>query len=297
MKAVLVCILSSLDSAAALDFLRHLAGMPPAAGSNVDQPVAWLSVSPSVAVQWLPEEGRFSVRCEGDSGEDGRWSVGRMESVGQAILEFVGTEIKSGGLLGEFFLECLTRVAAILCFDVNYEPQLLSVRKEMKSLALPETAKKSKDASPALLAVEQKMSSPTLREAFHRSLVLYLTAALSENMTAAVLEQTDVAQLLEVLSVVVGCHAHIVTSKQGSSSSPLNLLVVQPDLGELLGGPITLSIGLGYLSAILGAAEVSLLQSYYTVYIQYSHYTILSLYNTIQHFNILSIQYYIHVFK
>ena len=266
MKAVLVCILSSLDSAAALDFLRHLAGMPPAAGSNVDRPVVWLSVSPSVAVQWLPEEDRFSVRCEDDGGEEGRWSVGRMESVGQAMLELVGTEIKSGGLLGEFFLECLTRVAAILCLDVNYEPQLLSIRKEMKSLTLPETTKKSKYASSALLAVEQKMSSPTQREAFHRSLVLYLTAALSENLTAAVLEQTDVAQLLEVLSVVVGCHAHFVTSKQGSpspsSSSPLNLLVVQPDLGELLGGPITLSIGLGYLSAILGAAEVSLLQSY-----------------------------------
>ena len=37
-----------------------------------------------------------------------------------------------------------------------------------------------------------------------------------------------------------------------SSSSPLNF---QPDLDQMLGGPITLSIALGYLSAVLSGAK------------------------------------------
>ena len=100
-------------------------------------------------------------------------------------------------------------------------------------------------------------------ESYRRSLALYLMAALSEENTSHVLEQTDTTALLEILAVAVECHAHITsrTNESLSSSSPsVSLLVVGPDLDHMLGGPITLSIALGYLSAILtGANQVELL--------------------------------------
>ena len=254
MAGLLVGVLNSLDSATVILFLRHLVGMPPA----TEAMVKWASIAPGITAQWSSEGNNLCVRCGGEGGEEeGGWSVEKMESVGKAILELVGTELKSSRLLGQFFIECLTYVVAILCQDVNYQTELPSVQKEMKQLTSMRTAKTSKSASPALLAIERRMREPTQREAFQHSLALYLTAAFSENMTSEVLAQADMVQLLQVLAVVIECHAHLVTRKQYSrtSSSPLNLLVVKPDLSEMLGGPITLSIALGYLSAILGGAR------------------------------------------
>lgn len=251
MKDLLVNVTNSMDSTSVILFLRHMSGMPPRSEGIVE----WTSVSPCVSIEWPLEKSEvLRVKCVGD-GEEGRWSVEKMESQGQTILELVGTEIKSRQLLGQFFVECLTCIAATLCLDVDYQIHLSSVQREMKQMKT--TRKPSDGASSVLLDVEKRMAKPSPAEAFYHSLWLYLTAALSENKTSEVLEQTDVSQLLNVLSVVVECHAHLVTRKQdnSSSSSPPNLLVIQPNLDQMLGGPITLSIALGYLSALLGGAR------------------------------------------
>ena len=251
--ALLFGVLNSMDSPAVILFLRHLAGMPLATRDTIQ----WVSVSPSVAVEWPSEGSTLCVRsvC---GGEEGRWSVERMESVGQAVLKLVRTELKScRQLLGQFFIECLTCVVAILCLDINYQTkQLPSVQKEMERILSAQTTKTSDGASSVLLDIEEKLNEPTQAEAFQRSLALYLTAALSENATSEVLEQADTAQLLSLLSVIVECHACVVMRQNDitttSPSSPLNF---QPDLDQMLGGPITLSIALGYLSAVLSGAK------------------------------------------
>lgn len=252
MKDLLVNVINSMDSTSVILFLRYMSGMPPLSEGIVE----WTSVSPCVSIEWPSEKGKvLRVSCVGDGGE-GRWSVEKMESLGQAILELVGTEIKSRQLLGQFFVECLTCIAATLCLGMDYQTHLPSVQREMTQMKT--TRKQSDGASSVLLDVEQRMAKPSPTEAFHHSLWLYLTAALSENKTSEVLEQTDTSQLLNVLSVVVECHAHLVARKQDNSSSsspPPNLLVIQPDLDQMLGGPITLSIALGYLSALLGGAR------------------------------------------
>ena len=94
--------------------------------------VNWASVSPSIMIEW-PLEGRsLCVKSVSGDGEEGRWGVEKMESVGQAILKLVGTELKLSQIVGKFFIECLTCVAANLCQDLAYQADLASVKKEIK---------------------------------------------------------------------------------------------------------------------------------------------------------------------
>ena len=244
---MLVSVINSLDSSSVLEFLRCVSGLL----LTQQKRAGWVTVSPEISIECSSEGGVLCVRSV--SGEVGEmWSVGRMERVGQAILSLVATELKSSQLLGRFFLSCLTSVVAILCLDTSYSPPHPSVQEDMKLLSRSTEA--STTSSTVLLDVERKMKGASGPEAYHRSLVLYLTAALSESFTDDVLEQSDTVQLLSVLSVAVKCHAHFVTSKHESSSS-VDLLQIQPDLDRMLGGPITLSIAVGYLSAILGGAK------------------------------------------
>ena len=271
MCGVLLSVLSPLDPAAVTSFLRHLAGFPTT--QSTDQLVEWVAMAPGIAVQWSQGGGGLCLRTVGkeeeeeeeeEGGGDGeqkivgavgeRWSVERMESVGQAIVELFVVELKSRGLVGRFFIECLTHVAAVISKDVGFQPETQSVKEEMEALLVRPGAERSDGASSALLTVEQNMTTPTRREAFRRSLALYLTASLSENVSSDILEQANLPRLFEVLSVVMECHAHLTTSGDGSSS-PLQLLVAQPDLDRVLGGPISLSIALGYLTAVLGGGK------------------------------------------
>ena len=252
--SVLGFLVNSLESADKIWFLRHLAGMPRV---RSDGGVEWIPVSPEVSFECLSEEGGLCVgRVEG--GEREMWSAERMEKEGRAILELVGTLLSR--LTGPLFLECLTCAVAILCQDLGYQTQLSRVRTEMKAHSLlrnPQKKPSKLSASSALLDVEKETRELTRAELYRRSLALYLTAALSEEKTSDILEQVERRALLEVLGVALECHAHIVTRKSEKFSS-LGLLVVQPDLEQVLGGPITLSISLGYLSAILtGANQVT----------------------------------------
>ena len=178
-----------------------------------------------------------------------------MERDGKAILELLGKLFKSSHLIGQFFLECLTRVAAILCRDVDHLPTVPRVKQEMKTLSSLQ-GQLNQSASSVLLDIERDTHQLSQAESYHRSLALYLTAVLSEERTSDVIEQADQETLLQVLAVVIECHAHLVTRKKKTlSDSPVDLLLVQPDLQSVLGGSITLSVALGYLSAILTAAN------------------------------------------
>ena len=258
MVSVLVTIFNSLDSMDKVKFLRHVAGMPPSTAGGVK----WIAVSPQVSLTY-PSEGRGLSVGGGEEGE--MWSVERMERDGRAMIDLVGAVLRSSQLIGPFFVECLTCVVAILCEDLGYQPRVSRIRTEIKSRSSVEEHPKSSkpSASSVLLEVERRSGEVTRAESYRRSLVLYLTAALSEESTSHVLEQTDTTTLLEILAIAVECHAHIASRKNDSlsSSSPsVNLLVVGPDLDRILGGPITLSIALGYLSAILtGVNQVEIL--------------------------------------
>ena len=248
--SVMVAILNSLESVDKVQLLRHLAGMPPSRAGGV----RWVPVSPEVSLRF--ETGWRGLCVERVKGGEGEiWSVERMEEDGRAMVELLGIVLRSSQLTGQFFLECLTCVAAILCQDLGYQSQAPNIRTEIKAMSSMKKSQKSSATSSVLLDIEGKSQELTQAESYRRSLALYLTAALSEEKTSDILEQTDTRRLLQLLAVVVDCHAHIVTRKKNKMSSSLNLLVVQPDLDQMLGGPITLSIALGYISAILTGAN------------------------------------------
>ena len=251
MASVLVGIFNSLEEGDKIDFLRCLAGMSPATQCAVQ----WVSVAPEVHLEFS-ERGVCVGRVSGEVEEV--WSAERMERDGKAILELLGKLFKSSHLIGQFFLECLTRVAAILCRDVDHLPTVPRVKLEMKTLSSLQGPLNQSEpsASSVLLDIERDTHQLSQAESYHRSLALYLTAALSEERTSDVIEQADQETLLQVLAVVIECHAHLVTRKKKTlSDSLVDLLVVQPDLQSVLGGSITLSVALSYLSAILTAAN------------------------------------------
>ena len=223
--------------------------MPPSSAGGVK----WIAVSPDVSLSYPAKERGLSV------GRVGVGSVERMEKDGGAIVELLGTILAPSQLIGGFFTECLTCVVTFLCMDIGYQTQSSRIKTEIKShLSVqvdPKLSKSSSAASSVLLDIEKETGERKQAELYHRSLALYLTAALSEERTSTVLQQTDTTELLEILAVAVECHAHTVTRKNQTLSSSVDLLVVQPDLDSMLGGPISLSIALGYLSAILAGAD------------------------------------------
>ena len=216
-----------------------------------------MKVSPELTLKFSSD----GVLCVGSVNSAEVWSAERMEREARAVLEMVGRVLSTSGLTGQLFLECLTCVAACLCRDVGYQPQSPRIRLEMKTLSVSlspgQPTRSNSSASSVLLDIERSSGELSQSELYHRSLALYLTAALSEERTSDILEDVDKRTLLDILAVVVECHAHFVKTKHKSSSasSPVNLLVVQPGLDSVLGGPITLSIALGYLSAILTGAN------------------------------------------
>ena len=247
MESVFLAIFNSLGSVDKIQFLRHLAAMPLSSAGGVK----WIAVSPEVSLSYPAEERGLSV------GRVGVGSVERMEKDGGAIVELLGTTLAPSQLIGGFFTECLTCVVAILCMDIGYQAQSSRIKTEIKShLSVQVDPKLSNSsASSVLLDIEKETGERKQAELYRRSLALYLTAALSEERTSTVLQQTDTTELLEILAVAVECHSHTVTRKNKTLSSSVNLLVVQPDLDSMLGGSISLSIALGYLSAILAGAD------------------------------------------
>ena len=242
-------------------FLKRLAYFPVAGREGGGGP--WLSLAPRIAIKCGGENGKLIVRVIEEEEEEeekdernrevvgGIWSVEVMESVGHGILTLL-KELKSTGIAGQFFIECLSRVAAISCQDIGYQPRTPLLGQEDYLQPYSPRSEASNGASSVLLDIEQNIKTATQQEAYNRSLALYLTASLSENMNSIILEQASITELLKVLSVILECHTRLSSTQSSSSpSSPAQLLVVQPGTETLLGGYISLSIALGYLSAIL----------------------------------------------
>ena len=106
-----------------------------------------------------------------------------------------------------------------------------------------------------LLACEEPSHGLSHSQSYHNALVLYVTAALCEHMSNDILQGIgELCLLLEAISAIVGCHAHFVSDDSAGRNRGGLLLVPAacPDLEELPGGSISLSIVFGLLSALLG---------------------------------------------
>ena len=175
-----------------------------------------------------------------------RQSAEEMERVGCGVVTLLTSELKQDGLVGSFFLLCLRHLSSILAQQTRTpERQESSVSPTERR----ETAPTSSSTASTLLVCEARLP-PSLAEAFSNSLVLYITAALCEEHSSTVIEQVCLPDLLTCLASLVASHA-----RYCEGMGKVVLRRDSPD--EVLGGPITLSVAFGLLSALLsGAVQV-----------------------------------------
>ena len=183
----------------------------------------------------------------------------RMESVGNCVLNLIQCDFKLSPIPGMLFLQCLNHLSSQLCQTAGYTPPSLSPSQlsSHHATASKETVKEPSlsTSSTLLLACEETSHGPSHSQAYHNALVLYVTAALCEHMSSDILQSiSEVRLLLEAVLVIVCSHAHFVSEARGigDGSSLLLVAAASPDLEELPGGSISLSIVFGLLSAILG---------------------------------------------
>ena len=257
MKEVLLRLLQTADAAMAVSLFKVLVHMPLLSGDGKSGR-SFKGVEPALALSCDEHSGLVVERLtEGE--EFKMYSVERMESAATCILDLLKSGLESGNIPGILFIECLLHVAVVLCRTIGYDASATAVGARVKEMTEAHLGSKrqevTRDTNSDLLECELNPIAPSRREAYGNASVLYLMAALCEQMSREVLEQVELRKLLEMMSVVVSCHARFVSKGRSSSL----LLVAGPDLEELLGGPITLSVVFGLLSAILsGAREVCL---------------------------------------
>ena len=205
-------------------------------------PIQFRGVCPDLVLSC--EEGcRLVVKQEE---ETDRRNVEMMENIADHVINLLRSDLKSSNVPSLLFVDCLQYIAVVLCQRTGYSAVGTSMEERVHDQEIQRQT--SGISSLVLLECEQ-----SIRDAFTDALVLYLTASLCEHMSGDVLETVELSQLIEVISVVVGCHARFISEWQKSNRS--GMLVARPDLEGLLGGSITLNIAFGLLSAILGGAR------------------------------------------
>ncbi len=252
-------ILKPIDTATVLQFLKFLARISPARSPNEkQQEVGFRSTLPGFVLQ-VDETSGLSVRlATKESGTNGE-SIEAMEDIAGCLLEILRTELKSSDVPSLLFMECLQHIAAVLCRATGYDAAGTSIgirlveERERKAAAKKPTSKGS--SSSALLELEEDLELQTSSGSFANALILYLAASLCEKMSGEVMERVELPGVLEVISVIVNCHARFASEPQQPQDYCKTPQVAQSDLGRLLGGPTTLSIVFGLLSAILGGAR------------------------------------------
>ena len=203
-------------------------------------------------------------------------SIDHMETVTACTLDLLKTELKSSFIPAHLFLSALEHLARVLCTTVGLLAPSTSKSATQDDTDAPNVSGVAREAtmplqrsdptsagavtSSALLECERRGSMTNLSEGYGDTSVLYLAAALCELMSADILEKINLPALFEVLSRVIDCHASLCPSQEGVAKEgvvglPLILQPSQSDCCELLGGPVTLSMALGLLSAVLGGAR------------------------------------------
>ena len=162
----------------------------------------------------------------------------RMEEVGSCILDLLRTDLKSCRLLGPLFVKCLRQLVSTLTHQSSGP-----AHSEDASVV----DKVNSSTSSALLELEKNDRGPTA--SLSDAMALYTAATICENMGNELVEQVDRSSLLDAISSIVSCHAHISSSPADVQVFPSHAKGVGPE--TLTGGTLTLSIALGLMPALL----------------------------------------------
>lgn len=167
-----------------------------------------------------------------------------MEASGLCVVKLLQTSLRSRQLTGQFFNDCMSRLATILREDAKLEVDCFSDRSKSLDSCSP--------SSSALLECERAMPKSSL-EVLSDAGTLYITAALCEHCSEVVLRETHLPSVLRACKTIIECHAAAVS--QDRNTSKVRLIPGRSSRVEVTGGQVTLSICFGLVSAILGGAK------------------------------------------
>ena len=249
-------MLKPASSTDVVAFLQFVSGIKDGLRSELD----FKGVHPRFALVCTEEtNGKLTLRAQSELQVLQELDTNKMESVGSCVLDLLQHDHKSGSVPGLLFIQCLQQLASQLCKSTGYASPSLSTSTHQTHLhQTPVAMADTRPTSSALLECEDLSHGLSHTQTYYNALVLYVAAALCEHMSNEVLQCIELPTLLKVVSTIICCHAHFVSSKRATSGGSQALLlteVAEPNLDELPGGSITLSIVFGLLSAILGGGK------------------------------------------
>jgi len=153
------------------------------------------------------------------------------------VIELLQTTLHSRALSGQFFVKCLQSLSKIISKDVG------SQNRETVDTFV------SSSSSSDLLNCEQVMSK-SQAELLNDARVLYITAAVCENLYEEILKDVDTSAILKTCGTVFESHA-----KVAATYDEIQLLPEQHKTFEITGGSVSLSMCCGLVSALMSGSD------------------------------------------
>ena len=173
-------------------------------------------------------------------------------------MELLQTGLNSEGLIGEFFVKCLSHFNSM----VTGGPSTGSTGVHGSTDSCSNThgldhAPVSPPSSSALLACEATLPASSA-EVCNGAALLHTIAALCEHMSDSVLSQSHLPSLLAACGDTLACHAKALEGERGEGEVRFSSREPAAFEERVVGGAVSLNIVFGLLSAVLaGARKVS----------------------------------------
>ncbi len=222
-------ILKNSSSSEIIDVLCYLCNIP---NSTATRTAVFLTLDPRLVFSCTGNPPTLSITSTSDLPK-----LSTMESIGQHIVRLLHLDLNSEEIVGKFFIKCIDYLAVILGESMRSKKNSDSKLKD------------SGNSSSVLLECERALPKSS-SELISETTTLYVAASLCEHMSECILKQSHFPSLLEACRTIIACHARIVDERERIlTSEPL------PREERILGGPVTLNIAFGILSAILSEAK------------------------------------------
>ncbi len=250
---ILCQVLRAANTCELLAFLCFVSGFQP----PQTEAQQTLYKRPNICIQYSAI-GTLTARTLTEEEVLRRRNAEEMERMGTGIVALLNSELKQDNIIGAFFLVCLQHLTSIILHQTGYTCSITedTLKPVSYSDQQQDDVPAPSERSSALLDCEAKLPL-SQTEAYTSSLVLYITASICEELSSTLLQQVSLPDLLSSISALVSCHASFCEVINGKN----HVKIVASEEHEILGGPITLGIVFGLLSAILsGIVAVSRVQ-------------------------------------
>ena len=222
-KDILGLVLASHSNTDVLHFLCSVCGLP-------QMSFIFKNLDCSISISYSGHPPQLSISRSTELSE-----LDVMESLCNLVIDLLQTTLHSRALVGQFFGKCIQFLASVLSKDVKLDD---ITQKELSS-----------DSSSVLLECEQALPK-SKTEVLNDAGILYITAALIENLIEVVLQDVNIPTLLESCRTVLECHAKAMSKTKG-----VQLIPGEPVGVDITGGPVSLSMCCGLVSAMMSTSK------------------------------------------